>query len=116
MGSKLWTKDYIIFCLSSLVMFFAFYSLISALPVYLHDELLARNWEVGFVLSAYALAAVLLRPFCGYALDAWGRKWVFMSGFLVFFFFSGIVFVLRVNVFACYGQQHAGGDGRCQHR
>ena len=84
MGSKLWTKDYIIFCLSSLVMFFAFYSLISALPVYLHDELLARNWEVGFVLSAYALAAVLLRPFCGYALDAWGRKWVFMSGFLVF--------------------------------
>ncbi|MBO4795768.1 MAG: MFS transporter [Verrucomicrobia bacterium] len=82
--AKLWTPNYILFCSASLIMFFAFYSTVSTLPIYLDDYLHAEKSQIGLILSSYALAAVLLRPFCGYALDSWGRKNVFMSGFLVF--------------------------------
>lgn len=81
---KLWTKDYIIFCLASLLMLFAFYSLVSTLPLYLDEYLHATKGQIGLILSFYALAALLLRPFSGYALDAWGRKGVFMFGFFIF--------------------------------
>lgn len=87
---KLWTKDYIIFCLASLLMLFAFYSLVSTLPLYLDEYLHATKGQIGLILSFYALAALLLRPFSGYALDAWGRKGVFMFGFFIFSLLFGL--------------------------
>ena len=107
---RLWTRDFTIFCVSSLVMFFAFYSLVSALPVYLSEELHAENWEIGVVLSSYAFAALLLRPFCGYALDAWGRKWIFLIGFFIFsvlFAFHALptcIFSEETRIFRRFGE------------
>ncbi len=62
----------------------AFYFLLPTLPVYAVNALGASNNQVGYIIGVYALAALLIRPFCGYALDAFGRKYVYLIA-LVFF-------------------------------
>ncbi|MCK9315999.1 MAG: MFS transporter [Verrucomicrobia bacterium] len=97
---RLWTKDYIVFCLTSLLMLFAFYSLVSTLPLYLDEYLHATKGQIGLILSFYAVGALLLRPFCGYALDVWGRKGVFLSGFFIFCLLFGLYQIPSMKLFA----------------
>lgn len=97
---RLWTKDYIVFCLTSLLMLFAFYSLVSTLPLYLDEYLHATKGQIGLILSFYAVGALLLRPFCGYALDVWGRKGVFLTGFFIFCLLFGLYQIPSLKLFA----------------
>ncbi|HQC42693.1 MAG TPA: MFS transporter [Verrucomicrobiota bacterium] len=97
---RLWTKDYTVFWLTSLLMLFAFYSLVSTLPLYLDEYLHATKGQIGLILSFYAVGALLLRPFCGYALDVWGRKGVFLSGFFIFCLLFGLYQIPSLKFFS----------------
>ena len=63
MKSKLWNRNFTLLTLSNFLMCCAYYSLISTLPLYVSDILHAPHGVVGLVLSAYAIAAILVRPF-----------------------------------------------------
>jgi MFS family permease len=74
-----------------------YYSLISALPVYISEELHANKSIVGIVLASYIVASVLIRPFSGFALDKFGRKTIFLSSLLLYaFIFCGYAFAATV--------------------
>lgn len=99
--NRLWTKDYILLCLANLVMSMSFYFLISCLPVYIVDGLKQDKSSVGLIIASYTLAALLIRPFTGSALDIWGRKKMYLISFLAFgalfggyYFVSGFTFFL----------------------
>ena len=94
MKSKLWNRNFTLLTFSNFLMCCAYYSLISTLPVYVSDVLHAPHSIVGLVLSAYAIAAILVRPFCGFGLDFFGRKTIFIASLLVY----GLIF--NVYVFA----------------
>jgi MFS family permease len=81
---KLWTKDFILLGLANLFMSIGFYFLMPTLPIYVVDKLQAGKGEVGYVLAAYTLSALIIRPFTGYVIDRAGRKWVFIISFLLF--------------------------------
>jgi MFS family permease len=49
---------------------------------------------VGLIMASYAIAAILIRPFCGFGLDYFGRKTIFIASLLVY----GIIF--NVYIFA----------------
>lgn len=84
----------------------AFYFLLPTLPVYAVNALGASNNQVGYIMGVYAIAALIIRPFCGYVLDAYGRKSVYLwaLGFFavllgLYHFTYTFVLLLLVRIF-----------------
>jgi len=94
MKPSLWTRNFTLLTLSNFLMCSAYYSLISTLPLFVSDQLHASHSVVGLVLSAYAVAAILIRPFTGFGLDYFGRRGIFIVSLLIY----GLIF--NVYVFA----------------
>ncbi len=80
----LWNRNFTLLTLSNFLMCSAYYSLISTLPIYISTVLKANHTMVGLTLAAYAVAAILVRPFCGFGLDFLGRKAIFIASLLVY--------------------------------
>ncbi len=83
-NSSFYSKDFIFLTLSVFLISTAFYFLMPTLPVYLQEVLHAGKHEVGLIIGMYTLAALLVRPISGYALDTFGRKWIFLIGMILF--------------------------------
>jgi MFS family permease len=62
----------------------AFYFLIPTLPFYLESVLGVTPAYVGMVLAAYTIAALIIRPITGMAVDRKGRKMIYLISFLLF--------------------------------
>lgn len=84
MNEKVWNRDFTLLTLSNFLMCCAYYSLISTLPVYISHELHAVDSLVGLVMASYVVAAILIRPFCGFSLDKFGRKKIFLISLLIY--------------------------------
>jgi predicted MFS family arabinose efflux permease len=79
-----WTRNFIFVSIANLLMSIAFYFLIPTLPIYLESELGVTRGYVGLVLAAYTIAALLIRPITGMAVDRKGRKVIYLISFLLF--------------------------------
>lgn len=66
---RLWTKSFISICLSSFFIFITFYTLTATLPTFVTDHLGGNQQQAGWVLTAYVIAAVIMRPFSGRWMD-----------------------------------------------
>ena len=84
MNEKVWNRDFTLLTLSNFLMCCAYYSLISTLPVYISHELHAVDSLVGLVMASYVVAAIFIRPFCGFSLDKFGRKKIFLISLLIY--------------------------------
>lgn len=82
--NRILTKDYSFHFVSYFLMAAAFYFLLPTLPVYAVNVLDANKNQVGYIIGVYALAALLIRPFCGFALDAYGRRSVYLWALAIF--------------------------------
>jgi len=89
-SDRIWNKDFILLLTANLFMGIAFYFLISVLPVYVTDIMKADKSIVGLVLSMYTIAALLIRPFSGIAVDSLGRKRIYIWSFLIFSILFGL--------------------------
>jgi MFS family permease len=81
---QLWNRNFTLLTLSNFLMCSAYYSLISMLPVYISTVLEANHTMVGLTLAGYAVAAILVRPFCGFGLDYFGRRGILIASLLVY--------------------------------
>ena len=81
---RLWNRNFILLAFGNLFMAIGFYFLMPTLPVYVVDVLGANKHDVGYILAAYTISALLIRPFTGMAVDIWGRKWIYIGSFAVF--------------------------------
>lgn len=72
----------------------AFQGLNVSLPVYI-DELGGSPSHAGLAMAALTVAAVIIRPFAGWALDRYGRKSIFVGGLLLFLLPS-VVYIFMV--------------------
>lgn len=67
------------------------------IPIYLSDELEVSPAKIGFVLSSYALALLIVRPFSGYLVDIYNRKPLLLFGISMFVAtFIGYYFAVTV--------------------
>jgi len=79
-------------------MYITYYAILSALPLYLVNDLHATEMQVGLVVGAYTIASVLVRPFSGFALDRFGRRSVFLIALVVYsFLFAGYLVALSIT-------------------
>jgi MFS family permease len=62
----------------------AFYFLIPTLPIFLEKDLGLSRGYVGLVLASYTIAALIIRPVTGMAVDRMGRKTIYLISFLMF--------------------------------
>lgn len=109
---KLWNANYIKVMTTNFLLYFAFYLLTPLLPLYLSETFGATKDTIGFVLSGYTVAALIVRPFCGYVVDSFSRKKVLMlclSGFAVFF--AGYIAAGTILMFAICRTLHGGPFG-----
>ncbi|MDR1897361.1 MAG: MFS transporter [Prevotellaceae bacterium] len=96
----LWTRGFILACLANFLMSFAFYLLVTTLPLYLVKELSIDHSKVGIVLSSYTLAMLFARAFSGYLVDTISRKRLFMFSLIVFsILFGGYIRATTVAAF-----------------
>lgn len=109
---KLWNANYIKVMTTNFLLYFAFYLLTPLLPLYLSETFGATKDTIGIVLSVYTVAALIVRPFCGYVVDSFSRKKVLMlclSGFAVFF--AGYIAAGTILMFAICRTLHGGPFG-----
>ena len=97
MNENVWNRDFTLLTLSNFLMCCAYYSLISTLPVYISNELHSPESMVGLVMASYVIAAILIRPFCGFSLDKFGRKSIFLVSLLIYALtFNGYLFATSI--------------------
>lgn len=97
---KIWNKNFIIACTGNFLVACSFNLLMPTIPIYLADELGIEPSQIGIVLSSYALALLLIRPFCGYWVDVYSRKPLFLLGISLFISaFFGYYFATTVVFF-----------------
>lgn len=92
-NDKILTRDYAFHFISYFLMAAAFYFLLPTLPVYAVNALDANKNQVGYIIGVYALAALIIRPLSGYALDAYGRRSVYLWALAIFTVLMGFYHV-----------------------
>lgn len=80
---KIWTPAFTELFVSNLLTAMAFYFLIATLPVYFTNCIHTNGLQTGVLLASYSVAAIIVRPFTGYFIDVYGRKWIFLVSVLI---------------------------------
>jgi MFS family permease len=83
-NERLWSRDFIKLTLALFLISTAFYFLLPTLPVYVIEVMGVTNKQVGLLIAIYTLAAIIVRPFAGMAVDLYGRKTILISSVIVF--------------------------------
>lgn len=83
MTQKLWNMNFILICLANLTVSIPFHSLLATLPIYI-ESLGGSKEVVGLSLGYLTIAAVVIRPLTGWAIDKFGRKGILLLGLLLF--------------------------------
>lgn len=81
---KIWTRNFIVICVSSFFMFLTFYVLTTAFPLYIRDSLNGNQQQMGLVITIYVIGGVLIRPFSGQWVDRFGKRKMAVIGMIIF--------------------------------
>jgi MFS family permease len=84
MKERLFTRNFILVCLSAFTHFISFQLLLATLPLYVINNLGGRESDVGLLMGATAIIALATRPISGWAVEAIGRKPVMLYGSAAF--------------------------------
>lgn len=104
---RLWNHDFVLCCVANFMVFFSFYVLMPVLPLYLDDVFHASKSMIGSVLSLYAIACLIFRPFSGFMVDSLPRKIVLVASLGVFFvLFGGYLIAGTILTFAIVRALH----------
>lgn len=97
---KLWNRNFIIACVTYFFIACSFNLLMPVIPIFLSEELGVEPSKIGIALSSYAIALLIVRPFCGYWVDVFQRKPLLLLGTTFFVaLFIGYYFALTVLFF-----------------
>ncbi|WP_110926536.1 MFS transporter [Bacillus massiliglaciei] len=103
--SKLWTKDFLSISLASFFIFLIFYMLTVTLPIYVSEQLEGNAQDIGLAVTAFVVAAIILRPFAGRWLSSMGQRKIlligaaiFLLGSFLYFSADSIVMLLLVRI------------------
>lgn len=97
---KLFTRDFALILAANFLLYIGFYLLLPIFPFYLSETFGSDKGTIGIVLSCYTVAALVIRPFSGYLLDAFQRKPLYMLSYTIFtIMFGGYIMAWCLTVF-----------------
>ena len=85
---KLLNSNFLAVLGGNFLLFFAFFTLLPVLPIYMQNEFDASHTEIGVVLSLYTITALIVRPFAGFLIDTLPRhpmQMLFYAAFTLLF-------------------------------
>ncbi|MBS4189748.1 MFS transporter [Bacillus sp. FJAT-49705] len=82
-SEKIWTKDFSLIVLSNFFVFLGFQMTLPTIPLFV-EELGGNDQLIGFVVGIFTFSALLLRPYAGHALESKGRRFVYLTGLIIF--------------------------------
>jgi len=97
MKERLWTKDFITITTISFFIFLAFYVLMTALPLYLVEDLHAGADKVGLILTLFLLAGIIIRPLAGKWVNKGSQKKILIWS-TVAFFIGTLLYPFATNI------------------
>lgn len=104
---RLITKNFIAIATANFFLFLSFYSLMPLLPFYLVDKFKADGSVIGLVLASYMVSCIIIRPFCGYILDTFKRRPVYLLAYFLFgAIFCGYMFASLLSLFVIFRIAH----------
>ena len=71
---RLFNRNFLLVLAGNFLLFFAFFTILPVLPLYMQEEYNATHTEIGVVLSLYTITALIIRPFAGFILDSLPRR------------------------------------------
>jgi len=80
---NIWTRDFILICVTNLFLFMGFQMTLPTLPLFV-QELGGSDQLIGLVVGIFTFSALILRPYAGHALESKGRGFVYMTGMVIF--------------------------------
>ncbi|MDR2400378.1 MAG: MFS transporter [Deferribacteraceae bacterium] len=80
----IFTKNFVLLFISNLLLIMGIMLLLPILPLFSTQVLGLAESHVGIVVSAFAFAALICRPFIGYAVDNLNRKFILLSASVIF--------------------------------
>ncbi len=83
MRERLWSRPFVQLTAAMLVLFTGFYTLLPTLPLYV-KEIGGNETDVGLVMGAFTLSAVVCRPLVGGLMDRYGRRAFILWGLAAF--------------------------------
>ncbi|WP_053217514.1 MFS transporter [Virgibacillus senegalensis] len=83
-GQPIWTRSFISVSLTHFMVFVAFYTLLTTLPMYVMEELGGNEAEGGLLVTIMLVSAIIVRPFSGKLLEAAGKKRILVVSVLLF--------------------------------
>ena len=93
MKDRLVSPSYCYILAANFLLYFGFYILMPVLPFYLTEVFGLGKGAIGTILACYTVAALIVRPFSGYLLDAFARKPLYLLAFTVFTSVFGLYLV-----------------------
>ena len=82
--ARLFSRDFVLLCVSSFLFSLSMFLLFAVLPLFVVQELQGANSQVGLIMGAFAVSAVLARPSSGRIVDIWSRKTGLRIGACIF--------------------------------
>jgi len=82
--ARLFSRDFVLLCVSSFLFSLSMFLLFAVLPLFVVQELHGANSQVGLIMGAFAISAVLARPSSGRIVDIWSRKTGLRIGACIF--------------------------------
>ncbi|MBR3609446.1 MAG: MFS transporter [Bacteroidales bacterium] len=71
---RLFNRNFLLVLAGNFLLFFAFFTILPVLPLYMQQEYNATHTQIGVVLSLYTITALIIRPFAGFMLDSLPRR------------------------------------------
>jgi MFS family permease len=80
---KIWTRDFVLICLSNFFIFLGFQMTLPTIPLFV-EKLGGNDQLIGVVVGLFTFSALLIRPIAGHALESKGRRLVYLTGLAIF--------------------------------
>ncbi|MGN7401051.1 MFS transporter [Cytobacillus praedii] len=97
-SEKIWTRDFVLICLSNFFIFLGFQMTLPTIPLFV-EELGGNDQLIGIVVGIFTFSALLLRPYAGHALESKGRRFVYLTGLGIFVLSVGSFGLVKSLVF-----------------
>lgn len=80
---KIWSRDFTLICLSNFFIFLGFQMTLPTIPLFV-EQLGGNDQLIGVVVGIFTFSALIMRPFAGHALETKGRRFVYLTGLIIF--------------------------------
>ncbi len=84
MVERLWTKNYILVCLTTFFMFLNYYYLLVTIPIYLIQHLQGSSPQAGMLVMVFYFSAIIIRPIAGGWVERYGMKNVLFASLMIY--------------------------------